>query len=197
MYGLINIAIRELVLRDHGEARWQEIVARAAPSPADFVGMQTYPDEITYRLVAASSDVLRVPASDLLRAFGRFWATDVAPKHYREIFDLMGRSLAELLPNLHRLHDRITTLMPQLEPPTFAFARQADGALWLRYESQRPGLAPMVIGVLEGFATVFRERVEVTQVAHRDAASGTFDEFRIVTRRLAERDCGTVVPTRV
>ncbi len=197
MYGLVNIAIRDLVIRDHGEARWQEIVARAAPTPADFIGMQTYADDITYRLVSAASEVLRVPDADLLRAFGRFWATDVAPKHYREIFDLIGRSLAELLPNLNRLQDRIATLMPELEPPTFTCTRQADGALWLRYESHRPGLSQMAIGVIEGFAMRFGEDVVVTQMSHRDAAAGTQDEFRIVTRRLAERDCDTVVPTRV
>lgn len=189
MYGLVNIAVRDLIVRDHGNAVWQAIVQRAAPVPADFVGMQTYADDITYRLVGAASEELRVPAPTLLHAFGRYWVESVAPVHYRDVFDLMGRSLFEFLGNLNRMHDRILAVMPELEPPVFQCERQSDGALRLRYESHRPALAPMVKGLVEGLAERFGESVSIEQVAQRDPERGVADVFLI--RRRAAVPVGT------
>ena len=64
MYGLINKAVRDLVLTRFGEAKWDEICRKAEVTEADFVSMEKYPDETTYRLVGAASEVLNTPADE-------------------------------------------------------------------------------------------------------------------------------------
>jgi hypothetical protein len=53
MYGLVNQAIEELVRSNHGDAIWEVIKQRAEVQIEAFLGMEEYPDDMTYRLDAA------------------------------------------------------------------------------------------------------------------------------------------------
>ena len=58
MYGLVNKAVEGMVCTAHGEATWLRIKAAAGVNVEGFVSNQPYPDDMTYRLVAAASEVL-------------------------------------------------------------------------------------------------------------------------------------------
>ena len=58
MYGLVNKAIRDLVVTNHGEDKWKEICRLSDFSDEEFIGMNPYPDKLTYDLVKNSSLVL-------------------------------------------------------------------------------------------------------------------------------------------
>ncbi|MEO1574747.1 MAG: heme NO-binding domain-containing protein [Pseudomonadota bacterium] len=57
--------------------------------------------------------------------------------------------------------------MPDLHPPQFSCQRIDHDVIEIEYRSTREGLAPMVIGLLEGLSERFGERVIVTQTQER------------------------------
>ena len=60
MYGLINQGLHDLAVQAGGEELWREIKSTAGVGLEAFVGMDTYPDDITYRLVEAASAAMGI-----------------------------------------------------------------------------------------------------------------------------------------
>jgi hypothetical protein len=178
MYGLVNKAVEQMICTHFGAATWETIKQRAGVETAAFLSMNQYPDEITYRLVDAASQTLGQSHADVLRAFGRYWTLYTAAEGYGGLLTLTGDSLRELLQNLDNLHARVGLSYPQLRPPSFQCADAGDGSLLLHYYSERPGLAPMVVGLLEGLAERFQTPLEITLAASREQGDD-HDIFRI------------------
>ena len=65
MYGLVNKAIKDLVVTNYGEEAWIEIASRAGFDEGEFLGLQPYPDKLTYDLVRHGSEVLKADANGI------------------------------------------------------------------------------------------------------------------------------------
>lgn len=178
MYGLVNQAIRDLAVKVGGEPMWLDIKAAAGIDLEVFVGMEAYPDEVTYRLVDSASLVLGISAEEMLHAFGKHWILYTARHGYGAIFEMMGRTLPDFLGNLDAMHARLSLTMPELRPPSFVCEHLDEGHLRLEYWSHRPGLSPMVLGLLDGLAEMYAVSIEVTRGACREQG-GDHDEFFI------------------
>ncbi|MBK8161139.1 MAG: heme NO-binding domain-containing protein [Rhodospirillaceae bacterium] len=178
MYGLVNIAAKELITGEFGAAAWDEIRHKAHIVDDDFVGMQEYPDALTYRIIEAASDLLRVPGADLLKAFGTYWTRFVARRGYGELLEVSGNSLVEFLENLDNMHAQVGLIFPALRPPSFRVTDIGEDRLTLHYFSARQGLSPMVIGLLEGLEAHFRLSISARQVADK-AAGDDHDIFEV------------------
>ena len=70
MYGLVNQALEDFVRRGFGDAAWKQIRDNAGLNLEMFVSMDSYPDEVTYQLVGAATEVLNLDAARILEAFG-------------------------------------------------------------------------------------------------------------------------------
>jgi hypothetical protein len=167
MYGLINKAIRDMILEGHGEELWTRVRVRAVVDAECFEAMEPYPDGLTKQLIAAASEELQQHPHDLMRAFGEFWVIHTAAEGYGQLMELAGSSLPEFLQNLDDLHARVGVNFPSLVPPSFETEEPAPGTIHLHYHSQREGLAPMVIGLVEGLGDRFDTPVDVDQLAWR------------------------------
>jgi hypothetical protein len=176
MYGMINDAIRQMVLERHGEAAWQEMCRRAGAQET-FLRMEQYPDELTYRLVTVATEMLGAPVADVLRDFGVYWV-GYADEAYGELISLAGDSFVEVVENLDALHARVGQMIPQLVPPSFLVAGRHAEQFTLHYYSQREGLAPMVIGLLQGLGHRFDTEVSVTHTVVR-GGDHDHDEFTV------------------
>jgi hypothetical protein len=161
MYGMVNKAVQDLITRQHGEEVWQRIRSRAGVEEEMFISNEPYPDEITYQLVGAASEVLAVPAAEILRTFGRWWILHTATEGYGHLMKAGGRTLPEFLKNLPNFHTRIVLMFPHLRPPEFECTDVTADSLRLHYHSHRRGLAPFVTGLLEGLGEMFRTPVTV------------------------------------
>ena len=53
MYGLINKALKTMILDAHGDDVWAQILARSGVDEDSFISMQRYDDAVTYALVSA------------------------------------------------------------------------------------------------------------------------------------------------
>lgn len=178
MYGLVNQAIRDMIVVNHGEEVWTRVRQRAEVELEQFEGMEPYPDDLTHRLVQAASVELQADPHALLRAFGEFWVTYTAAEGYGPLMEMAGSSLPEFLHNLDDLHARVGINFPQLVPPSFDAEDQDAGSMHLHYHSTRQGLAPMVIGLVEGLGDRFETPVEVEQLASR-AEGADHDVFAV------------------
>ncbi len=179
MYGLVNRAIQQMVCTAHGEEIWEEVKRRADLEDLEFfASYEAYPDDVTHRLVAAVSEVLNLPASDVMHAFGAFWITYTANEGYEQLLDCTGETLPEFLDHLDHLHARAGLAFPELRPPSFRCRHEPDGSIDLEYRSSREGLAPMVTGLLEGLGQRFDTPVQVEQTASRRLGAPT-DCFHI------------------
>lgn len=180
MYGLVNKAIEDLVRQQGGEGAWQRVAEEAGFGDRTFLSMEVYDDALTYRLVAAGAEALGKSPEKLLEELGFFWIRYTASEGYGELMDLFGSTLEEFLGNLDAMHARIGMSMSALDPPSFHFEPGADGKHLLHYRSGRPGLAPMVLGLLRGLAARFRTDVVVTLLPREPGAD--HDVFRIERR---------------
>lgn len=70
--------------------------------------MESYPDELTLRLVAASSEILAISGDESFRAFGRHSVLDTEREGYGPLIESAGRTLPEFLSRDHRRQDRTT-----------------------------------------------------------------------------------------
>lgn len=168
MYGLVNKAVQDLVTRRFGEDTWNTIKREAQVEDDMFLSMESYPDDVTYRLVGAASAVLSVAAADLLEAFGEHWVTYTATEGYGEFFRMGGATLPAFLQNLDRMHARVALSFPDLRPPSFRCTDVSERSLSLHYHSPREGLAPMVIGLVRGLGIMFATPTTVSQTARRE-----------------------------
>ena len=161
MYGLVNIALRDLLCEEHGVDAWQQICVTAGLEDDRFLSIASYPDALTYRLVHAAVAVLGVDQAELLRAFGRHWLLRTAQDSYSELLAAHGDDFLEFMQNLPDFHTRVQLVFPKLKPPEFTCTPLGERCLALRYESRREGLAPFLVGILEGLGQRFRKQLKI------------------------------------
>ncbi len=192
MYGLVNQGLQDFVTRSGGDGLWRQVCAAVGADVGVFVGMNTYPDAMTYRLVEAAGETMDMPVDGVLREFGRHWVLYTARGGYGAIFDTMGRTLVEFLTNLDMMHTRLSLSMPELRPPSFVCEPVDDGCIRLEYRSERDGLAAMVVGLLEGLAEMYGQELVVDHILERGQGSD-HDEFMLRPRApdIADDDGGT------
>lgn len=178
MYGLVNRAVEELVCTQFGEATWEAIRAEARVDTEVFVSMEPYPDDVTYQLVNAASKILGIPAEQVLITFGEYWTLYTAREGYGELLKMSGNTLPEFLRNLDNMHARVGLLYPELQPPSFECTEVSEQGMLLHYRSHREGMAPLVVGLLQGLSKMFAVNLAIEHVQKRPAESD-HDVFRL------------------
>ena len=173
MYGMINKAIRTLVTREAGEEVWEQVLVASGIDEDVYEDLEAYDDGVTFSLVGATSEILDIPAGDVLEMFGVYWATDVAPKGYGEYFNAFGDDFESFVSGLDEMHVRISKMLPSLQPPSFDIEELGENHFKVHYVSQRDGLAPLAVGMLKGVALHFGGEADITQIEYK----GTDDHY--------------------
>lgn len=168
MYGLVNKGLEQMACARLDAYAWEAVKARAGIDTELFLSLHQYPDAMTYDLIEGVSLALGEPPAECLRAFGRYWMLYTAAQGYGELLSLTGANLHEFLQNLPNLHARINLSFPELHPPIFTCTEVAPRSLLLHYHSHRKGLAPMVVGLLEGLSERFATPITIELVQSRD-----------------------------
>ena len=178
MYGMVNKAIEDMVVRHHGECVWEQIKAQAGVEIDVFMSNENYSDEVTHRLVAAASQILRMPAEQVLINFGEHWVLHTAQEGYGGLMSAAGKTLPEFMRNLPNFHSRMTMIFPKLQPPHFECTDITARSLKLHYHSHRQGLAPFVVGLMQGLGKKFNTPVTVRPTAAK-AQGADHDVFEV------------------
>jgi len=180
MYGMVNKAIQQMIIRDYGDEAWECIKKEANISEDIFLSNSSYPDSITYDLVAASSRYLNVDSQQILIEFGKFWVLVTAMEGYGGLMRAGGNNLKDFLINLPNFHTRVSLVFPNLKPPTFQVKNITDNSLDLHYITDRLGLQNFVIGLIEGLSEMYQVKTTTELIFTRDSIEGNgADVFRI------------------
>jgi len=172
MYGLVNKGLQDFIVEKFGGPLWEDIRVQVGWQGQDFDVMGSYPDSTTYAIVSALSSRTGTEAGDLLRSFGSYWVTFVVNEGFSDLLSLLGSDLRTCIGNLNLMHSRLGMLMKNLLPPRFQSKDQPDGSIIVEYDSKRPGLAPMVHGLLEGMVAHFSGSATVRYLG-RDSLTGS------------------------
>ncbi len=178
VYGMVNQAIQDMVRSRFGDGTWSAITAKAGIDTPGFVSMRTYPDEITYRLVGAASEVLDTPASEILRAFGEYWILETAQHGYGPFMKMCGSTLPQFLRGLDQMHTRVSLTFPDMQPPSFTVTDETDRSLVLHYHSSRAGLTEFIVGLVTGLAKWLNTDARVHVIARREDGAD-HDQFQV------------------
>lgn len=171
MYGLVNKAVEDLVVTNFGEDKWEAIKLKAGVDVDAFISNEGYPDEMTYTLVGAASEVLGLPAEQILIAFGEHWVLKTAAHSYGPMMKSGGKSLKEFLVNLPNFHTRVAMIFPNLQPPRFECTDITETSLNLHYFTHRPGLTTFVIGLVQGLGKLYNTPATATATKTREAGA--------------------------
>lgn len=176
MYGLVNRALQNLVIQKLGQEAWREICETAQVEDHNFINFMPYPDAVTYRLAEATAKRMNQTVAQVLEAFGEHWILFTADEGYGDLMKMCGNTMVEFLSNLNSLHARIQLIHPNVIPPKIICSEIQESSLKLSYYSNRPGLAPMVVGLLKGLGKRFGVSLTITQVRSREEGCD-HDEF--------------------
>lgn len=180
MYGLINSSLQNMIRKNFGDGTWDKIISESGVPLDSFLSMRSYDDEITYKLVGATSTVLNTPASECLRLFGHHWVLEVAGKSYGPLLDAAGNDMVEFLRNMNALHDRISGTFVEFVPPQFKVEEVTDGHYNIHYLSTREGLSPFVYGLLEGLAIRFNSELTILKQTDVPVENGEHTVFEVM-----------------
>jgi guanylate cyclase soluble subunit beta len=182
MYGLINKALRDMVRDRFGEESWESVFAASGVPEDSFLTMRSYDDQVTFQLAGAASEVLGAPVDDCMEMFGEYWVLETASKSYASLMDASGSSLIEFLENLNALHDRITGTFLNYIPPEFRVEAMGGDNYRIHYVSQREGLSCFVVGLLQGLAQRFEQKLEIREQRPMPVESGEHTVFEVWVR---------------
>ncbi len=179
MYGIVNQSIQGLIRKEFGEETWLKIIAKSKLEISDFENHEVYDDQYTYVLAGAAAEILCTSLEAVLKLFGEFWILDISLKKYPSLMGSGGNSFREFMKNLPNFHNRIYLSYPKLIPPEFKVSEK-DDAILVEYYSNRPGLTPMMEGMLVGLTKMFNEHNAVVVLLEEKINTGKeFDLFRI------------------
>lgn len=178
MYGLVNRALEELIISNHGSEVWLQVKRLADVGDDVFISDEAYADEVTYKLVGTASNVTNISITDLLEQFGQYWVLKTGPEYYGALLKSGGSTLKEFLENLPHFHSRIQLIYPKLRPPEFECSDITERSLKLHYRTHRAGLTPFVFGLLKGLSISYNTPIEIDLSASKDAGN-SHDVFMI------------------
>uniref|UniRef100_A0AC35U354 Guanylate cyclase n=1 Tax=Rhabditophanes sp. KR3021 TaxID=114890 RepID=A0AC35U354_9BILA len=154
------------MLRRYGEEFWTSVLARSGfEAGKENIVNHYYPDSDTYALVDSVSALSKMPREEVWCMYGAFLIEYTMEIGWDELLRTLSPNLKGFLDNLDSLHHFIdeSIYKVSLRGPSFRTEQNEDDSITLHYFTGRPGLYPIVKGVLREVAKrVFKTDIVVT-----------------------------------
>ncbi|PFX22669.1 guanylate cyclase soluble subunit beta-1-like [Stylophora pistillata] len=166
MYGFVNQALQDLVLRESSFGTWEEILKKAnidLGETGEFNQRRIYDDQNTFDLLRVASEVLGLSHNVILEKFGEIFFEYCQNSGYEKMLDSLGSNLKDFFNSLDALHEHLLYIFPGMRAPSFHAKDNPDGnGLEILYYSERSGLEYMVVGVVKAVAReVYNTKVNI------------------------------------
>lgn len=175
MYGMVNEGIKTFIESNFGAKKWAEICEDAKIDKKEFVLLEAYPDEMTYKLVSSISKTLNMPPEDVLGAYGKYWISYATSVGYEQLLKMFGPDLKSCLKNLNHMHSHMGSFMPDIRAPRFDVKEVSENVLEVNYISERKGLTPFVKGLFEGLSERYSTKTTISHLGEENESQ----KFRI------------------
>ena len=169
MYGMVNEAIRSMIIETGGNESWEKIASNANIKNVEgFASFEQYDDQVTLDLVLNTSNHLDIEVTKLLESFGLYWVEYAKKSEYSSILEAAAKNPIDLLKNLNALHKRLELTFDNLNAPSFWVENLTENSLELFYKSQRDmPLEFFVIGLVKGIFKLYDASCEVEIVGEK------------------------------
>ncbi|KJH43122.1 heme NO binding protein [Dictyocaulus viviparus] len=124
-----------------------------------------YPDSETYALVDAVCVIAKMSREEVWETYGGFLIEYTMETGWDELIQSMSPNLKGFLDNLDSLHYFVDHVVykANLRGPSFRCEENSDGTITLHYYTGRPGLYPIVKGLLkEAAKRIFKLDLHLT-----------------------------------
>lgn len=129
----------------------------------NFLIRHIYPDQLTFRLVAAAEKILGLELPVILELFGGYFYDFCIESGYEPLLRVLGSTPIAFLENLDALHDHLASVYPGMRAPSFHCTKLDHKSTILHYYSERDGFEPIVIGIVnELFRKLLKRDISVT-----------------------------------
>lgn len=167
MYGLVNIALEQLIIEENGPEYWDMIKTKAGYEDLIFSYMETYQDDVTEKLVEVASLELGLAEEELLEKFGTYWVIKTVQKSYAHFFKMGGKNVREFVTNLDHIHKRLSVSLENITAPQFDVLRETENTMTITYTSERQSYLPLTVGLIKGLFLHFKEEGTVTVIGKK------------------------------
>ena len=185
MYGMVNNAIRQYIIQNHGEHRWVGVAETAGIGADEFGSVVHYDDSVTLSIITSACETLELEPANFLHVIGAHWVEYASSSSFSSLFKFGGHTVQEFIGNLDEMHSKIKVSLPDLRPPSFRVKTLENGHILVTYSSERDGLFPFVEGLFQGLSVYFEQPVEVLDFERHGGGSGTWT--LMVAPRQAEK----------
>jgi hypothetical protein len=159
--GVVFNLLEQLVARDFGEDTWDALLDESGLDGV-YTSLGSYPDEDLMKLVGAASNVLDMPADNVVSWLGRN-ALPLFAMRYPQLFEPHDSARSFVLTLNDIIHPEVRKLYPGADVPEFDFDSRGE-LLVMGYRSPRK-LCSFAEGLLLGAADHFGERLTIEQPA--------------------------------
>jgi predicted hydrocarbon binding protein len=166
MKGIIFNLLQEVVISNHGEDAWDQLLAASALD-GSYTSLGSYPDEQIQSLVDSAAAMLGLTPFEVLRWFGQ-QAIPLLFHRYPRFFTSQASTRLFVLSVNSMIHPEVRKIYPGADVPTFEFRDLPKGGLEMGYLSPRR-LCALAQGFIEGAAAHYGETatVEHLECMHR------------------------------
>jgi len=175
MYGMINEAIRVMVIDTFNLEFWEEVCLSVGHEQKVFENTKQYDDELTLKLVTSISSKGNIPQNDLLIAFGKFWIKYAKNSEYSSILDSFSDSPRDLIESIDNLHLKLEMIFDKLKAPKFWISNKKEGEYIIHYLSERKmGLEYFVMGLIEGIFDLYGQKSNINFVEPQNGETAVY-----------------------
>lgn len=167
MYGIVNKAIKGLVIDNYGIETWNKIKTKSGLESDEFLNNEPYPDKTTFDLAISASEILKIDLNNVLISFGEYWILKTGQESYGSLMKAGGDNLKEFIINLPNFHSRVMLIYPNLTPPEFKITIIQEKSLDVHYISTRNGLQYFMYGLLQGLGKLFKTEISIKIIASK------------------------------
>ncbi|XP_041348520.1 guanylate cyclase soluble subunit beta-2-like [Gigantopelta aegis] len=164
MYGQIHCVVRELAINKFGNDVWKNILNESGLDENEhFLVFNRYDDSLTFQLIGAVSKVMALSMETVLEVFGDYFLTYCLKHGYDKMLKTLGGDIRSFIQNLDSLHSLLALSYKNIVAPSFRCENADDGSLLLHYYTTRPGLYPIVIGLVKAVGReLYEQKLEIS-----------------------------------
>lgn len=178
MYGIVNVALEEMVIDTYGQNKWEEALLKSGTTITHFEVDKLYDDEVTYLLIASVAEVLEIHIHKVMNLFGEWWILKVGKGKHAKLMASGGASLKEFLINLPTFHSKVILIYVEMFAPQFTVTNIEANSILIHYYSNRRSLTEFVRGLLVGLGKMFNVPVSVILLSSKNEGAD-HDTFRV------------------
>ena len=175
MYGMVNQAIKSMIIEKMGSPSWEEICTKANLEPSGFASFTQYEDKVTADLVRLVCEKTNQKSEVVLESFGLYWIEYAKKSDYSSMLTAFASNPLELIESLDALHSRLQLSFENLKSPSFWVTHINKNEILVHYKSQRDmGLEYFVVGLLKGIFNLYGQTCQVELLPPKNGESALF-----------------------